>query len=376
MAVNEGIQVFAQDYISSGIAQNFWLRDPLLYMLAGLGGNNSKPTGLEIGRPSGAQVFSGVKMSSIERKALTGANAYKPRFQLNFPSNGKILGLRDIQPTVANATTQSHDQLSGTAEVRWTGVMSEPILIWKDALDRALKDAGMSKQGRGLARAQVTKEAVDTATQQIYETISTELWTGFPDDQDVDPWNHFIGLGGWIGSATNYCARVDRAASKNAQWRPNVDTTTNNFDIANMIDMANIDYGLADKGEGAMLCFVNNAQYKAAKSQVKGKGGVELLNGMPDIAHMGMKREILKIDNCYVVRAKKCPASTTYFIDPRQVKFMTSPDNTFKVTPFRNLWEYQEGGKRAMQAFVETQAMLAFDNPGLNVAFTAITDPT
>jgi hypothetical protein len=320
-------------------------------------------------------VFAGVKLSSIDKKQLTGVNAYKPRFQYQFPANTKIQGLRDTAPTVANATSASHDQLTGTAEVRWTGVIKEPILIWKQALDRAIKDAGMSKQGRGMARAQVTREAVDHATQTVYEKISDMLWLGTPTDQDWDPWDNFLGMGMWM-SASNYCARVDRSLSKNAQWRANVDTTLRAADIGEMIDLANIDYGLADKGEGAMLAFCNNAQYKAYKAQVRGKGGVELLQGMPDISHYGQKREILKIDNCYVVRARKCPASTTYFVDPRVWKFFTSPDHTFKVTPFRDLSEYQEGGKEALQAFVELQGMLTCDNPGLNVAFTNITDPT
>ena len=372
MAVYEGFQAIAQNYISKGIASNYFIKSPLLAVMAGLTLENSKPTGLEIGRPGVGDVFSGTKLTKVERMALGGINAYLPAFGINNPSNGKIEGARDTAPTVANPTTASHSQLRGTAQFNWTGVIKEPILIWKSDLDRSVRAAGRDADGRGLARAKIIKEATDHATQQVYTTIATEILSGSPTDQDSDPWDHLCGITTAFDTANVY-GRVDRSAAKNAQWRSNKDTTSRAFDVADLIDIANLDYGMATKGEGATLMLTGLANYKLAKAQVLGKGGVEMLNAMPQLGEFGFNREILKRDNCYIMYDPGLPASVAYLFDLRVWKWITHPDHSFKVTPFRDLSEYQEGGKEALQAFVELQCMLTCDNPGLNVAFTNLT---
>jgi hypothetical protein len=376
MPVEEGFRNIAQDYLSEGIASNFYLRDPLLYAFAGLGAAYGKPTGLEIGRPSGQIIISGTKLTQIERKQLAGINSYKPEFQFQNPTNTKIQGAMDTAPTVANPTTASHDQISGRAEVRWTGLIKEPILVWKSRLDRAVREAGASKMGRGIARATILKRAVNVASQAVWDKLSDELWTGNPTDQDWDPWDHLLGLAQWINS-NNVCARVNRSLLRNAQWNANVDATSRAPDIAELAEYVNIDFGIADKvDDGCQICICNNAQYKAYKAQIMGKSGVELLTGLPSMAQYGVKRELLRRDNLYIVRAKKCPANTTYFLTPSVWKFITHPEHSFNVTDFVDLSKYQEGGKEAFQAFAEIQPMLTCDNPGLQCVFTGIQDPT
>lgn len=375
MPTYEGFQALAQSYISEGIASNYYLREPLLALMAALSGA-PKPTALEIGRPSAPQVFAGTKLSNIQRMDLASINSYRPQFQYQNPVNTKIEGARDTAPVVANPTTSSQSQISGTAEIFWTGLIKEPILVWKSDLDRAVRAAGKDMKGRGVARATVLNRATEVARQNVLSKIVTEIYTGSPTDQDSDPLDHLIGLSTWM-SATNYCARVNRSIAKNATWRANVDNTARAPVASELIDYANIQWGLEDKTEqGAMLLLCNNAQYPAFKAEVLAKGWEVATDTMPEFAEYGMKRSILRKDNCYIARSPNMPANTCYVFYLPVWKWITHPDHTFRVTPFRDLSEYQEGGKEALQAFVELQVIFSCDNPGVNGAFTNITDPS
>lgn len=377
MPVDTDFQAIAQSFLSPDIASNYFLRDPKLYFLAAMTGEYGKPSNVEIGRPSGSFIFQGTKLSPVERMSLSGINSYKTGFQYQNPTNVKIMGARDTAPQLSAAVTGSQDQIRGTAEIMWTGKIKEQIIIWNETLHRAVQDAGSSTKGRGVARARVIEDATKVASQNVYSTLSTELQSGDPSDQDQDPWDHLQGFASWF-SATNVNSRVNRSLSKNANWRAQVDSTARAPVAADIIDLANITYQLEDKSEdGCVALFVNNAQYIAMKAEILGRGGVELLNGLPDMAHYGMKkRYILQKDNTFIVRDRNVPASTCYAIVPNTWKFITHPDFTFRVTPFRDLSEYSEGAKDALQAYVELRCMLVCTNPGLNVVFNNITDPS
>ncbi len=379
MPVLEGLDALAGPYISNKIAANYFYRDPLLYLMAALGGNDTKPTGLEIGRPAAMPILAGKKLDKVTRMALSGISAYFPGFAIQNPTNVKIMGATDTSPQVSAASSQTVNQgnLRGTAEIRWTGVIKEQILIWRTTLDNAVQEAGSA--GRGIARAQVLKEASDIAIQNVYQKISDEIWTGSPTDQDQKPWDHFLGLSGWM-SATNYWGRVNRSLAKNAQWRGITDATTTLVNLSRLIDIAKYDNYLADltnqDGDGAFVFLCNNACYKSFKEEALGKGGVEVLNGLPEMAQFGVKQEVLRKDNVYIVRAKQCPAKTAYFLYLPVWKFIPNSVVPFTVTPFEYLPRYGQAAADAYQAYVEMQAMLTCDNPGLNMAFTNLTDPT
>src|SRR2546423_1424319 len=97
----EGFATIAQNYISRGIASNFY---PKLIFLTALGaatlGNNNKDV-LEIGRASG-EILAGKMISPAERLTLGTVNGYQPRIQGFETNNSKWMGARDTMPTVAN----------------------------------------------------------------------------------------------------------------------------------------------------------------------------------------------------------------------------------------------------------------------------------
>lgn len=377
MPVDTDFQAIAQAYLSPQIASTYFLRDPKLWLLANFTGERGQATNLEIGRPSGQFIFQGTNLSPIEKLQLSGVNAYKPQFQYQNPTNVKIAGARDTGAQLTAPTTGSQDQIQGTAEVRWTGLIEEQIVIWNETLTRAVSDSGSNMKGRGIARASVIERATKLATQNVFNTLATEFQSGAPSDQDADPWDHLLGFATWF-SATNICARVDRAATKNAQWRAIVDNTARAPVISDLIDVANIDNNIADLSEDGVVVFlVNNAQFKVMKAECLGKGFVEMTTNMPQMAKYGAKNQfVLQKDNVFVVRDRKVPASTCYALVPKVWKFITHPDFTLRVTPFRNMKEYNVAGPDYLQAFVQLRCMLSCDNPAVNMAFTNITDPS
>ncbi len=379
MAVDEGYQAVAQAYINDGIADNTFYRDAKLNFLANLAGENGKPTNQEIGRPSGQYIFAGTTLTKARRMELSGVNSFKPRFRIANPTAAAYLGGRDtaVQLSSPSSAGGSQDQISGTAQVNWTGLLQEEIIIWDETMRRALADAGADKKGRGIARAQVIREGVQTATQNVYTKLATSLQSGAPTDQDADPMDDLIGWATWF-SKTNVCARVDRSVVKNAQWRAQVDSTARAPVASDLIDLANITYGLDDLSQdGARALFVNNAQFVAMKAECLGKGFVEMSTDMPSMAKYGAKnRFVLQKDNVYIVRDRQVPASTCYAIVPNTWLFITHPDDTFKVGQFVHDATYNRGGLMARRALVSLRAMLVCLNPGLNVVFNNISDPS
>lgn len=337
----------------------------------------------EVGRPGGQLILKGTKMSPVQRMALAGYNSFKPAFAISNPTAATILGARDSTPQLSNATLNgnSQGQIRGTAQVNWTGKMEDEILIWDTELQRTLRDAGASKQGRGIARSRLLLDATNLAQQNILSLVDNELQNGQPTDQDMDPWDHLLGWSQWF-SATNVCARVDRNLAKNAQWRSRVDATSRPPIASDIIDVANYGDsttpGLADLSEdGAVALFVNSKQFISMKAECIGKGFTQVTNNIPGMAGYGTQNMfVLQKDNVFIVRDRTIPANTCYVIVPNTWMFLTEPDNTFRVTEFVYLENYQRGGLDAHRALVKLQCMLVCTNPGLNMVFTNIQDPT
>lgn len=380
MATYEGLSAIAQGFINEGIAANYFYREPKLWLLSHLAGENGKgPKGLDIGRPSGANVFKGTKLTPSERMTLSGYGSVKPKFAINNPTNVTILGAKDVAPQLSTWTTTGNTQgdMYGEAEVHWTGLIEEEILVPEEHLNRAARDAGASKQGRAIARGEVIRNATNMARQNVLSKLALELQGGAPTDQDADPMDHLIGWNTWF-SATNYCACVDRALTRNAQWRAIVDATAYAPSATTLVDAANLDNGLQDLTEdGVMALFVNKAQFKSMKSELLGLGYQQVAHSVPERAEAGTKNiYCLMKDNCYVIYDRRVPANTSYAITPATWAFITHPEYTFNVTEFRNMAEYSRGGAHVLRALCQLRGMLVCWNPGLNIVFTNVQDPS
>jgi hypothetical protein len=381
MAVVEGLAAIAQGILSDGVANNIWYREPKISFFSHLAGEMGKgPKGTEIGRPSGADVFKGTKMTKADRLSIQGMAYYEIPFAISNPTNVTILGSKDSSTQLPSWTSVGGTQadIYGLARVYWTGMLDEEILIPREHYNRAMTAAGTDETRRGIARQTIVKNSVRIAQQNILSRLANGLQNGAPTDQDADPMDDFIGFATWF-SATNYCAGVDRGLAKNAQFRALVDATAYTPSATTLVDAANLgpNYLQNKTEDGAVAFFVNDKCFKAFKAELLGLGFSQIIHSIPEMAAAGATNKfVLQKDNCYFIYDRSCPANTAYCVTPATWAFITHPDYNFHVTEFQKLWELTRGAPQAMMAHVELRGMFVCTNPGLNILFNGFTDPS
>jgi hypothetical protein len=369
--VRESFQAYAQEYISNRIHSNLFPKIPLVYALTGQGGTSAKEN--RIGRPGVQEVFAGKKLSKAMRETLTvGFNAYEPRIHFRTTSNNKNMGARDTMPTVANPTTASQDQNVGTAKFNWNRKV-EPILVWNEALSRAMGGVGLGLGSRQKAVASLLEQAADEALNVHLDNWATAFWTGNPTNQASDPWDNVAGITQAIGSATNTYGNVDRGVVANSQWVPQVVTAQRSAVLSSLIDEANITEECGIVGKGIDLVLTGKALYRSFKDEVRAKGQVVMTNGMPEMAEYGAGQpEVLRFDNTLVMLDKNCPDNAVACLNLSTWKLIVHGEMNFTTTKFVNLKELGEGFKDAHQAFCETKLILACEAPSVNCYFSNV----
>lgn len=368
-----GYSTVAQNFISRGVVSNFYKKAPFLAILGALTLGNQNKNSLEIGRPDTSEILAGARLDPLERKRLGTVNAYLARIQKFVTSNTKGMGTRDTYPTVANPTTNSQGQATqAAAEFHWFDVVT-PILIWHEDMIRAEQGSNL-QEGQALSMGKVVDDATEIAMQEHIDWLADKIWNGNPADQSADLWNEPAGILQAL-SATNTYGRVDRNVE--SLWRAQVDSTFKAVDIRRLIDDANLTKELNVKGNGAGLVLAPKDIYRQYKNQILSQIGLGkvMTDGLPQYAKMGVKAEVLQVDNCYVAYDPQLDAASTSTVcvfDLTTWKFMVHEKRNMKVGKFSDLSQSQEGGKDADQGFIRTRAMFTCDNPFLNVKYTAI----
>ena len=98
-----------------------------------------------------------------------------------------------------------------------------------------------------------------------------------------------------------------------------------------------------------------------------------LQNGIPSMAQMGVKMEVLQKDNVYITYDPYITdANYAYVFDTSVWKFMVHPDFNFKVGEFIDNTKTGLNKETYDYAYISTRYMLTCDNPYLNVVYTAI----
>lgn len=369
--VREGFQAYTQDYLSRTIANNIYKKCPLFYALVGLGGNQTK-SNMRIGRPGVADVFSGKKMSKIQRETLVpGFNAYEPEILFRATSNVKTMGGRDTMPTVASATTLSPDQNIGTAKFGWCR-KTEPILVWKTTLDRAMGSGPAGLNNKGKAVANVLEVASDQCVNNLIDAWALAFWTSNPTNQSSDPWDNPAGVQYAIGNATNIYGNVDRSVAANSQWVPQVVSSARAAVLSSIVDEANLTLNCGIYGKGIDLILTTTSLYRTFKDECRSKGQTVLSDGLPEMGEFGFKQEMLKFDNTYVMYDPNCPASTVACFNLETWKLIMDGKKNFSPTEFIDLPKYAEGAKDAYQAYVDSQMILACEAPSVNAYFSNV----
>jgi hypothetical protein len=368
----ERFDVFAQEYIGTRINQSTFKKIPLLYLLVGLGGNHTATTNT-IGRPGVGDVFAGKKYSKAQREAMAGVNSYQPVILANSTDDTKKMGARDTMPTVSNATTSSHDQLLGTAKFNWCR-KATPILVWKESLFRAERNAASGTKGKAVAN--VVATASDFALNKHLDAWAAAFWTGTPASQSSDPWSDVSGLTDALGSTTNTYGNVDRSVAANAQWVPQLVSSARAAKLSSIIDEANLTLNCGIVGNGIDVVLTTPALYRTFKDEVRAKGATIMADGLPQMGEYGFKKECLKFDNTYVMYDPLCPAGYVACLNLETWTVIMGASekgrNGFQVGKFVDLSEYAEGAKDALQSMVDTRMIVACENPRVNALFTSV----
>lgn len=373
-----GFSTVAQNFISREIASNFYKKCPFLAVLGALTiGNNNKDS-LEIGRPGSGEILTGGIVSPIAKKRLGTVNAYLPRIQGFETSNTAYRSAsttgRDDLPDAANKTTNAHSQaMQFAAEYRWCH-MDTPIVIWHEDKIRAGREG--TKEGQGIAMGQLIDEATEVAMQDHLTKLSTDIYDASPTaaEQNYQLWPKPIGLLTMIddeNATVTTMARVDRTSEP--LWRAKRNSTTTAVDIRKIIDDANYTQGLKIYGNGADLCLCGTTLYQQFKAQIIAQGGTVMHSGLPAMAKMGLRKEILQIDNTLVMYDPQLTnANTVLVLDTSVLKWMVHPEFNFKVTPFVDNTKTGIAKGTYDYAYISTRFIFSNDNPRLGVKYTAI----
>lgn len=371
----EGFGTIAQRYLSKSVSSFFYKKWTLGHFLGATTLSNENKDSLSIGRPNAGEVFGMV--TPAQRKTLPTVNSYVPRIQ-NFVTNNtrtRSNSGRVALPEVASASTNSHGQATQFgAEFKWTHY-DTPILIWHEDKIRAGKEG--SKEGQSIAMGQLVEEATQVAYQDLVEKLANDSWTGSPGSQSTDLWDSLAGITDMTASTNTY-AGVNRSVE--TQWASQLVSAATTADIVKNLDDVNLGNsagtieGVRVKGNGVNLCLTNSTTYRIYKSQIlsNSNGGVVLQNGIPEMGKLGVTREVLQKDNCYIMYDPFCPTTTAVFLDTSTIKFIVHQDFNFSVKPFEDNTTKGIGKDAYDFSYVMLRAMLTNDSPKRAVRFSNI----
>jgi hypothetical protein len=379
--VREGLRAFAQDLTLPYICSNFFGRLPLLYFLAMRSGQTTK-SDMRIGRPGMAPILSGASLSKAKKQELSGFSVFVD-VHTQTSDDTKEMGARDTRPTV----TTSQDQNFGKAEFRRSRIIT-PIKLSHSAIRVAMGDGSGTARNADTALKNLTRTATDEALGVHSSAIATRSWFGgvinptdsvdYTFNQNEYPWKRYLGVLACMNTDNVY-ARVNRSnISSTAAWRGKRVTTSFAPDIFEIIDEMNIGQSCADSGVGdggITLGLCTKTQFRKYKRQARKEGQKYWAEGVPEMAQLGFKREVIQVDNTYVTYDPLCPAG--YFAGFNMGTWTYAADSTdnFNVTDFESMCDNgQSGGEEADQAFVITEASLINSAPYANCLMTNINE--
>ncbi|HVT79583.1 MAG TPA: hypothetical protein VHM90_02910 [Phycisphaerae bacterium] len=380
--VREGIRAFTQEATLPYICSNAFGRLPLVYFLAMRSGQTSK-SDTRLGRIGQAAILGGTKLSKAKQDSLKGS-VIKVDIHTGEVDDSKEMGSGDTRPTA----TTPHDENYGQAEFRKSR-LATPIKVKHSALEEALNMGNSGSSDRAVK--QLWRNATDAAMAKHISRHARELWFGgvvnptdsvdYTFSQNVQPWPRKLGLLSAMHT-TNVYGRVNRAGlPAGSPWLSRRVTDAFAPDIFEVVDEANLpndssiqaasDSGVGDGYVSLVLC--TRKQFRKYKRQARAQGHKYWPEGIPEMAELGFRREIIQVDNTYVTWDPLCPAGYAACLNLGTWAFATNDKWNFKTTDPASMCDNgQAGGEEADQAFVITESCLVNWSPYANVLFTNI----
>lgn len=371
--IRNDLTALIQGNLSTQLKNTLFNRMPLVYFLFGKDGDKDGPNGL--GRPKTGMFLSGVTTAKAKKQTVLSSREYYPIIQNEYPdiNDGKVATMYDTMPTRGDWTNKSPASYFTRPRVKWVERI-DPYKVPNKEI-RVTTSAAKDEQNAWQAVGSLFNAETTSVLAVHLNWWNQSLWgttgTGSPTSEDATVWDSLHSIKSALKADNTYCG-VDRTASANAYWQGNYDTTTRTADFETLINYVNYDLGLSKKGGGIDLMLVGAANFKKAKREAKAKGGLIVNNGgIPDFGKFGFQRELVKIDNTWIVYDPECPATEVAALNLDTWTFAIHPDANFKVTkPFDQ--SQIEGGDDAQAGVVRTEIMLVCEVPSFNAYFTAV----
>lgn len=378
--VRSGMQALLQDHLGNTVRQTLFNRMPLLYMLLGKDGDKKGVEGL--GRPmvdgerNTGILISGVAAAKARKMAIMGATTYMPIVQTALPAEGDgkvISSFADNEPSRSAWENNLPSTYFKRPRFKWFTRADPYKFSVMEA--RFTTRAAKNEQEAWKAISSLGEAEMKSVEGVHVNYINNRIWgaagTGSPSDEDADFWDNLHSIQSAL-KADNTYAGVDRSLAANSYWRGNYVTTSTQADFEALINYCNYDLALANKGLGIDCIIVGNALFKKAKAEARVKSGTVILNGgIPDFGKFGFQRELVKIDNTWIVNDPTCPSGHGAFLNLGTWTFAIHPDANFTVSAPSDQRKV-EGGDRAWTGTVESTIMLACEWPAANAYFTTL----
>jgi hypothetical protein len=393
----QGLPSIAQKKLTSTIAGQGYQKSAWGYAITGsTKGDTSNP--LSLGRPGEGAVFSGLPVTDARKATLLGRESYNPRIQQFVTNNTQVVGPNGSMPTVANTSTQSHSQVAqAAADFKWFSKLVTPIYMRKYDLDMAVSRSMGNNEALGMAVGDLIEKGVETATNEHLDNLFSRLIYGNPVSQFTAPADDLQGLllaGNALGS-TLYGA-VDRSqlTTRDGWYAYNVNTNIG-LDIYKIVQDLNVKRKFKAYGSGKKIILCGGDNYTVFRNQVLARSERPFLEtkdgmGLPQMAKMGVEREVLVVDDCYVMwepfldTVPACTAGTTtplYTAQPTYViavnlelwTLMFHPLYNIRLTELKDISNLSVGAPDAEIGFIKSMCIQACDRPLVGVAsYTAL----
>lgn len=373
--IRNNLNALIQANLSSSLKNTGFNRLVLLYFLLGKDGQKEGAEGL--GLPKTAVFVSGVNTAKARKQQILSAREYMPIIQNEFPDidDGKVVGMYDTMPQRTDWTNKTPAGYFTRPRFKWV----ERIEPYKVPNKEIRVTSGTASKGQEINGWKAVTSLFNAETESVL-AIHLNWWnqsfwgttgSGSPGDQEATVWDNVFSLEQAIHD-TNVYGGVDRNLAANAYFQGNRDTTAREADFETLINYCNYDLELSKKGSGIDLMLVGAANFKKAKREAKDKGGlVNLPDGIPNFGRFGFKRDIVQIDNTWIVYDPEAPATHVAALNLDTWTFAVHPDANFKVSSPFDMSQI-EGGDDAQVGTLRTEIMLACEVPSFNAYFTNV----
>jgi hypothetical protein len=379
--IRSDLAIFLQSKCADRVKSILFNIMPTLEFFLAINGDKKGADGL--GRPQ-AGMFSVGRIneaSAPNRAKLLAERVYLPILDTTKPDKTDVKNMtdHDSDPTVPNWDTTNRPLLS-FKQPRFK--FSRKKMPYKVAHSdvRTVKRGSTTEGQAAKAVGEVYDIVVKKRTAVLCEVLNDELFginstQGYPTDEDAVQWDHIHSIQNAL-KADNTYGGLDRSLAANSHWRGNYDTTARTSSFSDLIDYANYDLGMIDKGLGVQLIAVGKTLFKKAKAEAKENSYQLMSNGIPEFPEFGFKREIVRIYSgnrpvyvYYEPAMESAGATHAAFLDPSTWTIAIHPDNNFKVSVPSDQTK-NEGGDEADTGTIGVELLICCEVPKGNAYFT------